>query len=82
MLLLIAKMTEPDICAVFAKNVRRIRRAQERSQEQLAEDAGLHRTYVSALERDGTRNPSIRVADRLAKALKVPLATLFEINTD
>lgn len=62
----------------FAANVRRIRRAQEKSQEQLAEDAGLHRTYVSSLERTGTRNPTISVASRMAKALGVGIASLLE----
>ena len=82
-MLLNAGMTEPDICIVFAKNVRRIRRAKELSQEQLADDAGLHRTYVSALERNSSdRNPSIRVADRLAKALGVPITVLFEAQEE
>lgn len=70
-------MVEQDICTVFAANVRRIRRAQEMSQEELAHRAGLHRTYVSGLERGGGRNPTIRVADSIAKALKVPIEALF-----
>lgn len=73
-----AGMSEPDICIVFGKNVRRIRRGKDKTQEDLADDAGLHRTYVSALERGGGRNPSIRVADRIAKALDVSLAQLLE----
>jgi transcriptional regulator with XRE-family HTH domain len=47
------------------------------SQEELAERAELHRTYVSDIER-GARNPSLRSIDRLAKALKVSYATLFQ----
>lgn len=71
-------MAEEDICIVFARNVRRIRRAQEMSQEELAHRAGLHRTYVSGLETSGKRNPSIRVAHEIAKALDVPLHILFD----
>jgi transcriptional regulator with XRE-family HTH domain len=71
-------MVEQDICIVFAANVRRIRRAQEMSQEELAHRAGLHRTYVSGLERGGSRNPTIRVAHCIAKALNVPLMDLFD----
>lgn len=71
-------MVEEDICIVFARNVRRIRRAQEMSQEELAHRAGLHRTYVSGLETHGKRNQSIRVAHEIAKALNVPLDRLFE----
>ena len=61
---------------VFAQNVRRIRRLQEISQEELAERAGLHRTYVGEIER-GERNPSVDVMDRLAHGLSVSLAELL-----
>lgn len=41
------------------------------SQEQLAFETELHRTYISGVER-GVRNPTVLVIDRLAKALDVP----------
>jgi CheY-like chemotaxis protein len=47
------------------------------SQEQLAERAGLHRTYVSDVER-GIRNPSIATVERLAEALELPISALFD----
>ena len=47
------------------------------SQEELAERAGLHRTYVSDLER-GARNPSIASIEKLAQALQLSVSTLFE----
>lgn len=47
------------------------------SQEQLAFEAGLHRTYVSDLER-GARNPTIAVVDKLAKALGASLGDLLD----
>lgn len=46
------------------------------SQEELAERAGLHRTYVSDVER-GARNPSIASIEKLAQALKVSVSALF-----
>lgn len=46
------------------------------SQEQLAERADLHRTYVSDVE-GGKRNPSLASIERLAKALGTSLATVF-----
>lgn len=69
---------DKELCKRFAANVRRLRRAQEKSQEQLADDAGVHRTYVSSLERTGTRNPTISVASRMAKALGVNPGELFD----
>jgi len=67
-----------DICKHFGANVRRIRRAKEMSQEELAHRANIHRTYLSALERSGGRNPTIRVVERIAKALDVTLGELLD----
>ena len=47
------------------------------SQEELAYRAGLHRTYISDVER-GARNPSIESIEKLASALEVSLSILFE----
>jgi len=51
------------------------------SQEELAHRAGLHRTYVSDLER-GARNPSIESIEKLASALQISVAKLFEAAND
>ena len=58
-------------------NVRRIRLDRELSQEGLADEAGLHRTYVSGVER-GVRNPTVTVLERIARALKVRPGQLLE----
>jgi transcriptional regulator with XRE-family HTH domain len=47
------------------------------SQEELAHRAGLHRTYVSDLER-GARNPSIDSIEKIARALELSVSKLFE----
>lgn len=57
--------------------VRDRRMAAGLSQEKLAEAAGLHPTYVSMVER-GIRNPTLDVAARIAKALKISLPRLIE----
>lgn len=62
---------------VFARNVRKLRRLQELSQEGLALQAGLSRTYVSQIER-GERSVSIDNMGALADALGVPLKDLVD----
>ena len=66
-----------DIRRRVGINVRRIREERGYSQEELAFESGLHRTYISGVER-GIRNPTVRVLDRIASALKVPAARLLE----
>jgi transcriptional regulator with XRE-family HTH domain len=60
----------------FGVAVRKRRTDSGVSQEKLAELAGLHPTYVGMVER-GVRNPTLDVAARLAKALKVGLPKLI-----
>jgi transcriptional regulator with XRE-family HTH domain len=62
---------------ILGKNLRRIRTEAGLSQEELAYRAGLHRTYVSSVER-GERNISIENIFALAKALKVAPADLVD----
>ena len=65
-----------DIRKRLGRNVRRLRGEKELSQEAFAHEAGIHRTYVSDIER-GARNPTITVVERLAKALKVSAGDLL-----
>ncbi len=60
----------------FGFRVRDLRLQAGLSQEQLAEHAGLHRTYVSSLER-GQRNVGLDNILKLAAALDVAPASLF-----
>jgi transcriptional regulator with XRE-family HTH domain len=62
---------------VFGDRVRAFRVKAGLSQEALAEASGLHRTYVSSLER-GQRNVGLDNIHALAAALGVPPARLFE----
>ena len=66
---------------VFATNVKEIRLQKNLSQEKLAELAGLHRTYISALERE-RRNISIDNIQRIAEALDVEASVLFMEESD
>ena len=60
----------------FGAVVRRLRNKRGISQEKLAELSGLHRTYISLLER-GKRNISLLTIIKVAKGLKVPVNTFF-----
>jgi transcriptional regulator with XRE-family HTH domain len=62
---------------VFARNVRRVRRLKDISQESLALDLGMSRPYLSSVERR-TRNVSVDNMGRLAEALGVPLSDLVD----
>ncbi|MNF65595.1 anaerobic benzoate catabolism transcriptional regulator [compost metagenome] len=65
--------TQPDQCqlvAIFAANVKRRRLELGLSQEELAERAGVHRTYVGMLERR-EKNATLYSIERLAIALEV-----------
>jgi transcriptional regulator with XRE-family HTH domain len=59
-----------DIVKVFGDNVREIRIQKNLSQEKLAELSGLHRTYISGIERCG-RNVSLENVQRIADALEI-----------
>jgi transcriptional regulator with XRE-family HTH domain len=61
---------------IFARNLRQEREARGISQEALADLAGLHRTYISSVER-GERNITIDNIERLARALGVEPYTLL-----
>lgn len=62
--------------AIVAWNLRRLRFKRALSQEALAVDAGVDRSYVGRIER-GVENPTVETLDRLAKALEVPAAELL-----
>lgn len=61
----------------LARNLRKLRHEKGLSQEAFADLAGIHRTYISDLER-GARNPTITVVDKLAVALQLKVGVLLE----
>ena len=69
-------MATASVQARFGRAIRRRRERDGISQEDLADAAGIHRTYVSMLER-GTGNPSLAVVENLARALDTSMASLF-----
>ena len=63
--------------AILAKNMRAKRHVKNISQETLADIAGLHRTYIGAIER-AQQNVSIDNIEKIAKALSCKVTVLFE----
>lgn len=59
--------------------IKALRSAESWSQQQLAERASIQRTYLADLER-GYRNPSVRTLVKIANALGVSMAALFDHN--
>lgn len=72
-------MTVHPVRYLFAKNLRKIRRLKDISQEALAFDAELSRAYISDIER-GKRSVSIDVMGRIADALNVNLIFLLKAD--
>lgn len=62
---------------VFGKRVREVRTERGWSQDHLADAAGLHRTYIGTVER-AEQSITLDSAEKIARALKVPLADLFK----
>lgn len=65
-----------DVVQLLGVNVRYYRKLKGMTQEQLAAEAGMERSYVSDLER-GTRNPSVLALGRLADALCIEASLLL-----
>ena len=69
-----------DLRDVFAANLRRLRHAKGMSQEELADVAGVNRTYVSKLE-TGATYAGLEVIGKLADALKIDATELLRRPT-
>jgi transcriptional regulator with XRE-family HTH domain len=68
--------TLPKLGRGLGAAVREARLRRGWSQEELAEIAGLDRTYISGLER-GARNPALTTIERVAESLAIPVSRLF-----
>ena len=60
----------------FGQKVQELRKAQHLSQEQLADLAGVHRTYIGMIER-AEKNITLRNISKIADALKIEIKDLF-----
>jgi transcriptional regulator with XRE-family HTH domain len=69
--------TKSSARLIFAENLRKARLVKKLSQEDLAELANLHRTYIGSVER-AERNVSIDNMERLAAAVGISLPSLLQ----
>ena len=66
-----------DVRERVGLNLQRLRREKGLSQEELADLAGIHQTYLSGVER-GKRNPTVSVLQRIAEALGSDIEDLVQ----
>lgn len=64
------------VCVALGKRLKKIRISADKSQETLAFDACVDRTFISAIER-GIANPSVVTLSNICYALNISLADLF-----
>ena len=69
-------MEKETILLAFGQRVQELRKEQNLSQEQLAELAGVHRTYIGMIER-AEKNITLCNIEKIAKALKIDIKKLF-----
>jgi len=65
------------LSAKFGEVIRELRKERSLSQEELADKADVHRTYIGMIER-GEKNITLENIQKLAKALNVSLKSIFE----
>ncbi len=70
-----------NIKNLFGQRVRYFRQMKQLSQEALAHQSGLHRTYIGSVER-GERNITLVNAEKIANALDQPLFVFFVESGD
>lgn len=70
-------MSSENILELFGNNVQKVRKERRISQEQLADLAGVHRTYIGMIER-AEKNITLRNIERIAKALNIHITILLK----
>lgn len=65
----------------LGQRIRQLRHIQGISQERLAEEVGVHRTYIGAIER-GEKRVSLAIVGDIADSLQIELYQLFQFDGD
>lgn len=69
-------MINEPVLIRFGQRVQELRKAKQLSQEQLADIAGVHRTYIGMIER-AEKNITLRTIAKIADALRIDIKELF-----
>lgn len=72
-------MNKNKLLADFGLRIKKIRNLQNISQEQLAEKAHMHRTYIGMLER-GEKNATLTTLFKLSEALNISICEIFKFE--
>lgn len=75
------KNTKKKARTILSRNLKRLREEMEFTQEELAFRSGLHRTYISSVERV-ERNISIDGLEKIAEAFNIPIKKLLEESNE
>ena len=73
------RITKKKILVAFGDRVRELRKKKELSQEELADKAGLHRTYIGMIER-GEKNITLVNIEKIANALELSVSDLMNFD--
>lgn len=71
----------PNLKTLFGKNLRKIRRRGDLTQEKLAEILGVSVEFVSNMER-GVNAPSFETIEKIGRAFDLPVARLFDFEEE
>jgi len=69
-------MSSRNVKKIFGEKIREVRKQKKLTQEELADKANLHPTYIGQIER-GRRNPSLENIYKIQRALKVDIGEIF-----
>lgn len=67
---------------MIGKNIYNLRKQKGYTLSELAERAGVSKSYLSSIERDLKQNPSIQVVEKVASVFEVDLETLLNMDVD
>jgi transcriptional regulator with XRE-family HTH domain len=72
-------MRDSELAAIIGNNIRKARMHKKLSQDELAQKAGIDRSYMGRIER-GEINVTLEKIYRISYALNMPLQSIIDIN--